>query len=312
MGLDVTRAGVASPTRRRVGALVALLAVSLLVGGCTPAARSNFWTAKPTWWRPKPMWLPPSSTSVPLGRPSHAATRVLTTKPTTVVPTTQPRATTMTTEPPSSALPTTRPPVPTTRPTTTVPTEPSTGAVRTGIEVTVYYTAVESFHSGPTDEVRGCMVRECEFGDADLGTYPRSFVEAVRAEGTGRITSGVHVGRYLNWSFDVGYWLDSIASDSYGNALVPLVTAACDTSVARRGQKFRLIAPLLQDNGDPLDARFASQLLAGEWLVNDEFTPGLGGPAHVDVYIGEEDQVDFTETSPKYVDLRNVTLQFTS
>lgn len=201
---------------------------------------------------------------------------------------------------------------PTTRPAEPRPPTASPGVVRTGIDVTVYYTAVESFHSGSTTKVSGCMVRECEFGSADLGTYPRSFVEAVKAEGAGRITSGAHAGRYLNWSFDVGYWLDTIASDSYGNALVPLVTAACDTSVARRGQRFRLIAPLLQDGGDPLDERFASEVLAGNWVVNDEFTPGLGGPGHIDIYIGEEDQVDFTETSPKYVYLRNVTIQFTS
>lgn len=172
----------------------------------------------------------------------------------------------------------------------------------------MYYTAVESFHSGAKQLVRGCTIRDCAFGDSDLGAYPRSFVQAVHDEGTGRITSGASAGRYLNWSYDVGYWLDSIPSDSYGAALVPMVTAAADSEVARRGQRFRLVAPLLQDDGQPLGEPFASQILASTWTVNDEFTPGLGGAAHIDIYIGEEDRANFTETSPKYMALRDATM----
>jgi len=202
------------------------------------------------------------------------------------------------------------PPAQAAAPTASSPTAPgsSSGAQRQGIEVTVYYTAVESFHSGSSQTVRGCTIRDCAFGNSDLGTYPRSFVQAVQDEGTGRITSGASAGRYLNWSYDVGYWLDTIPSDSYGAALVPMVTAAADSDVAHRGQRFRLVAPLLQDDGEPLADPFASQILGATWTVNDEFTPGLGGAAHIDIYIGEEDRVDFTGTSPKYMTLHNATM----
>lgn len=192
----------------------------------------------------------------------------------------------------------------------TTTTANQSGEIRHGISVTVYYTAVESFHSGPDERVTGCLVRDCANGGADLGTYPRSFIDAVRSEGTGRITSGARSGTYLNWSYDVGFWVDSIPSDSYGGALIPMSTAASDSSLAHRGQRFRLIAPLVTDDGERLTEPFASQILGATWTVNDEFTPGLGGDSHVDLYIGEEDQPDFTRSSPKFTTLSGATLVF--
>jgi hypothetical protein len=44
-----------------------------------------------------------------------------------------------------------------------------------------------------------------------------------------------------------------------------------------------------------------ARLRAARWTVRDEFTPGLGGARHIDLYIGEEDRRDFTEESPNYV-----------
>ncbi len=85
----------------------------------------------------------------------------------------------------------------------------------------VYYTAVESFHTDAPISVSGCLIRDCAFGNKFIGSYPASFVKATKTEGTGRITSGVNAGKYLNWSIDVGYWLDIIPSDGYGTALVP-------------------------------------------------------------------------------------------
>jgi len=41
--------------------------------------------------------------------------------------------------------------------------------------------------------------------------------------------------------------------------------------------------------------------------VRDEFTPGLGGPRHVDLYIGEETGPGFTG-GPWYTTLQGATL----
>jgi hypothetical protein len=196
----------------------------------------------------------------------------------------------------------------TTTPTTTTPTTPTTttGTVSTAVyTITVYYTAVESFHTDAPISVSGCLIRDCAFGNKFIGSYPASFVKATKTEGTGRITSGVNAGKYLNWSIDVGYWLDIIPSDGYGTALVPFRTAAADDIALTRGTQFKLVAPLIQDDGSALDAVSANKLLAAQWLVNDQFTPGLGGELHLDLYIGEEDRFNFTNQSPLYTTLMN-------
>lgn len=180
------------------------------------------------------------------------------------------------------------------------------GQLRTGYEVTVYYTAVESFHTDAPVTVTGCLVRECARGRSMLGSYPASFVTAVRNEGTGRITSGAQAGRYLNWSWDVGYWLDDVAVDSFGGRLVPFSSAAGDGMA--RGLRFRLQAPLVDDEGVTLDPSAAARLLAATWTISDEFTPGLGGSRHVDLYIGEEDRASFETTSPLYTTFHDSSL----
>jgi hypothetical protein len=149
------------------------------------------------------------------------------------------------------------------------------------------------------------LIRACAFGNKLIGTYPASFIKATKTEGTGRITSGANAGKYLNWSVDVGYWLDTIPSDGYGNALVPFKTAAADAIALPKGTQFRLVAPLIQEDGSALDATAANRLLAGQWLINDQFTPGLGGALHLDLYIGEEDRTNFTNMSPLYTTLMN-------
>ena len=192
-------------------------------------------------------------------------------------------------------------------PPTTPPSTPPTGTVSAeSYTITVYYTAVESFHSTAAQTVTGCLIRACSFGNSVIGSYPASFIKATKTEGTGRITSGANAGKYLNWSVDVGYWLDTIPSDGYGGALVPFRTAAADAIALPKGAQFRLVAPLKQEDGSALDATSANRLLAATWLINDQFTPGLGGALHLDVYIGEEDRVNFTNTSPLYTTLSNV------
>ncbi len=175
-----------------------------------------------------------------------------------------------------------------------------------GWELTVYYTAVEQFHDGPIHPVTGCPRLDCEAGDDDLGRYPADFVDAVRAEGTGRITSGPHAGGYLNWSHDVGYWLDTAPRDSRGEALRPFRSAAADPGVLPAGTRFRVLDCGHADDGSQPPPSTCRRITDARWTVVDEFTPGLGGDRHLDLYIGEETGPGFTdsELSVSLVDAR--------
>jgi hypothetical protein len=159
-----------------------------------------------------------------------------------------------------------------------------------GWEITVYYTAVERFHDGDPTPVTGCPRLDCTDGDDDLGTYPAGFVDAVRDEGTGLTTSG----RYLNWSYDVGFWLDSAPRTSDGGALVPFVSAAADPGVLPRGTRFTIAACGSQEDGSAPPQAVCAALRRARWQITDEFTPGLGGPKHLDAYIGPETGPGFT------------------
>jgi hypothetical protein len=171
----------------------------------------------------------------------------------------------------------------------------------TGWEVTVYYTAVAALHSGASQQVTGCPTIDCEKGRAqrDLGTFPASFVKAVKDEGTGRTTDG----RYLNWSYDTGYWMDTAPRDTAGRPLVPWVSAAADGDVLGAGARFSV----LRCGTAEVTAAVCAKLKAPTWTIVDEFTPGMGGSKHVDVYIGEETGTDFTD-SDLYTTLEGATL----
>lgn len=169
--------------------------------------------------------------------------------------------------------------------------------------LTVYYTAVEAYHRGPPTPVVGCLTLDCVNGDADLGTYPRGFVETVRAEGTGRTAAG----RYLNWSYDVGYWLDHAPRDAYGQPLRPFESAAADVGVLPAGAAFTI----LDCGRSPIDPAVCARLRQARWTVTDQFMPGFGGPRHVDLYLGEETGPDFTD-SPWYCTLTAAKLRITT
>ncbi|SDN96185.1 hypothetical protein [Lentzea jiangxiensis] len=165
---------------------------------------------------------------------------------------------------------------------------PRSGGTDEGWQVTVYYTAVEAFHGGPAVPVRGCPVIDCENGEDLLGTFPQSFAKAVRDEGTGRTADG----RYLNWSHDSGYWLDTEPRDSFGRPLRPFVSAAADG--VRTGSRVKLISCGRTPEGGEVDAAVCRKLASSAWEITDEFTPGLGGDRHIDLYLGEETGPDFT------------------
>jgi len=180
----------------------------------------------------------------------------------------------------------------------------STPAVSAGWKITVYYTAVQRFHHGEPVTVTGCRGLDCAHGDDDLGEYPADFVAAVKDEGTGRTADG----RYLNWSYDVGYWLDTAARDTAGAPLRPFESAAADPDVLPRGTTFRVAACGHTDDGGAPPAPVCAALRRARWTVTDEFTPGLGGGRHIDAYIGEETGPDFTD-SAWYVTLTGASLR---
>jgi hypothetical protein len=177
--------------------------------------------------------------------------------------------------------------------------------ISSGWTFTTYYTAVQSFHSGAPKQVRGCMQRECDHGNELLGSFPRDFVQAVEDEGTGRITDGPHRGRYLNWSYDTGFWLDSDPVDTDGRRLRPYVTAAADIEALPKRAQFQIaLCGREQEDGSAIDVHVCARLKASTWVVLDAFTPGLGGPRHIDLYIGEEDRVRFPDTSSSSITTR--------
>jgi hypothetical protein len=172
-------------------------------------------------------------------------------------------------------------------------------ATSAGWTFTTYYTAVERFHSGAPKRVRGCRRRECSHGRDLLGWFPRDFVAAVKDEGTGRITRGPHRGAYLSWSYDTGFWLDTVPVDTDGRRLRPFVTAAADRAALPKRTRFRIMAcGREQEDGSAIDARACARLKASTWIVLDAFTPGLGGRRHIDLYVGEEKRARFPDTSP--------------
>jgi hypothetical protein len=184
------------------------------------------------------------------------------------------------------------------------PATSASAATSGGWEVTVYYTAVEAYHHGEPERVTGCSRLDCAHGGDDLGSYPADFVAAVKSEGTGRTAAG----RYLNWSYDVGYWLDTAPRDTDGDPLEPYVSAAADPGVLRHGTRFRIAGCGRQDDGSAPPAAVCATLREADWRIDDEFTPGLGGRKHVDAYVGPETGPDFTD-SDLYLTLTGATLR---
>ncbi|GAB2601033.1 hypothetical protein Aab01nite_64370 [Paractinoplanes abujensis] len=193
---------------------------------------------------------------------------------------------------------------PTTPAATTTPSATATRSTTSdGWEITVYYTAVERFHDDEPTDVTGCLQLDCAHGDDDLGSYPASFVQAVQDEGTGHTSAG----KYLNWSYDIGYWLDTAPRSADGRRLTPFVSAAADPDVLPHGTRFTIATCGHQDDGSAPPASTCTALRNGSWLVTDEFTPGLGGSKHIDAYIGPETGPGFTD-SAWYVSLTGVRL----
>jgi len=133
------------------------------------------------------------------------------------------------------------------------------------------------------------------------------FAEAVKDEGTGRITSGPHAGKYLNWSINTGYWIDAAPRDAHGRPLEPYVSAAADPSIPYDVPIKVLDCGVDKLGGSAIDPAICVQLRSAHWVVRDRFTVGSVGK-HIDVYVGEEDQEDFLEKSPKVIHASDATM----
>jgi hypothetical protein len=166
-----------------------------------------------------------------------------------------------------------------------------------GWELSTYYTAVEQFYSGPAVALRGCPTIDCANGNTTLGSFPADFLDAVKAEGSGRLSHASPGRSYINWSIDVGYWLDAAPRDAQGSVLEPFVSAAADpevsyvSSIAIRGCGTDILS------GRSLSESACDAFQAADWVVRDRFTVGQVGK-HLDLYVGEQDRVDFLDRSP--------------
>lgn len=172
-----------------------------------------------------------------------------------------------------------------------------------GWRVSLYFTSVESLHHGRPRAVTGCRDLHCVHGDAPLGTYPADFVRAVRAQGSGKITRGPHAGRFLDWSSDTGYWLDSTPRDARGRPLEPFRTVAAGLP---DGTRIELTGCGHRRGGRPVPHDLCRRLTAAHWQVRDVF-PGDRKTRAVDLYIGPETTAGFAGPR-RYTTLRGVTL----
>ena len=165
-----------------------------------------------------------------------------------------------------------------------------------GWEISVYFTALEKYYSGPLVDLLGCPVIDCAQGTEHLGRYPTAFLAAVREEGSGRLNSSGAKPRYLNWSDTTGYWLDSAPRDARGSVLQPYVSAAADLSIDYVSTIQVQSCGLDVRTNEPVDPSVCDSIRRATWIVRDRFTVGAVGN-HIDLYIGEQDRVDFLERS---------------
>ena len=70
---------------------------------------------------------------------------------------------------------------------------------------------------------------------------------------------------------------------------VPVGTHVRITSCGRNG------------DGTAPDPQVCAAFRSADWQIRDEFTPGLGGAHHIDLYLGNEDRPDYTSASPFWV-----------
>jgi hypothetical protein len=151
-------------------------------------------------------------------------------------------------------------------------------AVRAGLSgvffCTVYYTPKES---GFTAE-RGFDATPMSAPGLDGRTYPRSFLQAVKREGFGRLITPVNGRNYLQYVSRGRYQFAAAPLGSRGNVLVPRKSCA----VARQNRFLRQRMKLV------IDGQTVNEVTgAREWDVAD--TGGGLHPLQIDLYWGEDE-----------------------
>ncbi|MEA2672477.1 MAG: hypothetical protein QOG45_2697 [Chloroflexota bacterium] len=179
-------------------------------------------------------------------------------------------------------------------PAATAPSAPAPAPVAAGWALTTVYTAVESFHGGAPQPVTGCPpgADECSNGSVALGSYPGDFLDAVRSQGAGRLTSGKYAGRYLTWDADSGYAVDAAVLDASEKPMQPFVSAGADPSIAL-GTTFTVLdCGVDRVSGHPVDPGVCARIRAATWVVRAP-TRQAGDRHALELYIGEEDGPGF-------------------
>lgn len=163
------------------------------------------------------------------------------------------------------------------------------------------YTAVESYHlDGGTQQVSGCALGAaptCRNGTSALGTYPGDFVTAVEAEGTGRITTGIHAGNYLVWDSVKGFSLDPSPLDDNGTPLRAFVSAAADDGIAPMTHIKVLDCGVDTGTLEPLARSVCTRFSTPDWVVVDRSGDAAGSHS-LSMYVGEENGPDFDFLMP--------------
>ena len=167
-------------------------------------------------------------------------------------------------------------------------------------EISTYFTAVEKFYAGSPETLRGCPQIDCVDGTDVLGRFPSDFIAAVKEEGSGRIAHPVGTANFLNWSIDVGYWLDDAPRDAQGSILEPYTSVAADPDIAYVTSVEIKACGADAITTDDLDLGACELVRSKTWIVRDRFTGGEVGK-HLDLYVGEQDRVDFGAKSPRSI-----------
>jgi len=156
-------------------------------------------------------------------------------------------------------------------------------------QLRLFFTATEAYYHGAPVRVRGCADLACPRGQVDLGRYPRDFVAAVRAQGSGRLDAGPHRGGYLDWDAVRGYWIDTAPRAADGAPLRPFASVISSTP------QLSAYTPLeVLSCGKGSRAGWAvvcARLRAASWSVATVAAPR--GERTVRLYVGTETRPGF-------------------
>lgn len=166
-----------------------------------------------------------------------------------------------------------------------VPSGEATG----GWHLTVCYTPVESYHGPPLKPISDC-------GGRVLGKHSLDVLDRVQTEGFGRFGTAIQGKRYVGWDFDRRCWFMGITPVGVRDRpLRAWVSTAAPLTLAA-GTGVRVVSC-----GSDVEAIVCARVKAAAWIVEDHCA-ACSDPRHLDLYIGEEDRLDFEDLSPSYFD----------